>query len=140
VALMGMWVRSYYRLDGLTGLIAPNQSLAVNSAQGRLEFVQQPVGKIQESPWSMFSLKYPHPVGPVGWQRPFGLRLFPASNINLMWGASYWFLVLISGSLAMIFRLRWPVRFTIRDLIIVTTFLAVVLGMMAWLDMAWIGK
>ena len=50
------------------------------------------------------------------------------------------FLLLASGSLAMIFRLRWPWRFTLRSLFIVTTFLAVVLGMIAWLDRAWIGK
>ena len=52
----------------------------------------------------------------------------------------YWFLVLATGSLAMAFQLRWPPRFTLRHLFLATTFLAVVLGMMAWLDRAWIGK
>jgi hypothetical protein len=53
----------------------------------------------------------------------------------------YWFLVLTSGSLAMICRLRWPPwRSTLRSLFIVTTFLAVVLGMSTWLDRAWVGK
>ena len=52
----------------------------------------------------------------------------------------YWFLVLTSGSLAMAFQMRWPWRFTLRSLFIATTFLAVVLGMIAWLDRAWIGK
>jgi hypothetical protein len=33
----------------------------------------------------------------------------------------------------------WPMRFNVRGLFIATTFLAVVLGMMAWLDKAWIG-
>jgi hypothetical protein len=51
-----------------------------------------------------------------------------------------WFLVLTSGSLATLFRLKWPWRFTLRSLFIATTFLAVVLGMIAWLDRAWIGK
>ena len=40
----------------------------------------------------------------------------------------------------MIFRFRWPLRFTLRSLFIATTFLAVVLGMIVWLDRAWIGK
>jgi hypothetical protein len=31
-------------------------------------------------------------------------------------------------------------QFTLRDLLIATTFLAVVLGMIAWLDRAWIGQ
>jgi hypothetical protein len=52
----------------------------------------------------------------------------------------YWFLVLVSGSLAMAFQLRWPWRFTLRSLFIVTAFLAVLMGMIAWLDRAWIGK
>ena len=52
----------------------------------------------------------------------------------------FWFLVLVTGSLAMALRLHWPPRFTLRSLFIVTTFLAVVLGMIAWLDRAWIGK
>jgi hypothetical protein len=53
----------------------------------------------------------------------------------------YWFLVLVSGSLAMVFRMPWPPwRFDLRSLFILTTFLAVVLGMSAWLDRAWIGK
>ena len=51
-----------------------------------------------------------------------------------------WFLVLPTGSLAMICQLRWPPRFTLRSLFIATTFLAIVLGMIAWLDRAWIGK
>ena len=48
----------------------------------------------------------------------------------------YWLLVLATGSLAMLFRLRWPWRFNLRSLFIVTTLLAVVLGLMR----GWIGK
>ena len=40
----------------------------------------------------------------------------------------------------MILQLRWPWRFTLRSLFIATTFLAIVLGMIAWLDHSWIGK
>jgi hypothetical protein len=52
----------------------------------------------------------------------------------------YWFLVLATGSLAMICQMRRPWRFTLRSLVIATTFLAVVLGMTAWLDHPWIGR
>jgi hypothetical protein len=52
----------------------------------------------------------------------------------------YWFLVLATGSLAMMFRIRWPWRFTLRSMFLATTFLAVVLGMVAWLDRSWIRK
>jgi hypothetical protein len=40
----------------------------------------------------------------------------------------------------MLFQLRWPLRFTLRSMFVLTTFLSVVLGMIAWLDRAWIGK
>jgi hypothetical protein len=36
--------------------------------------------------------------------------------------------------------MRWPPHFTLRSLFIATTFLAMVLGMIAWLDRAWIVK
>jgi hypothetical protein len=52
----------------------------------------------------------------------------------------YYYLALVSGSLAMLFRLPFPPRFTTRSMFIATAFLAVVLGMIAWLDRAWIGK
>jgi hypothetical protein len=51
-----------------------------------------------------------------------------------------WLIVLTSGSLAILFQFRWPPLVTLRSLFIVTTFLAIVLGMIAWLDRAWIGK
>jgi hypothetical protein len=65
--------------------------------------------------------------------------------VHLPWKQSlvnlpYWFLALTSGSSAAILRLCWPWRFTLRSLFIVTTFLAVALEMIAWLDRAWIRK
>jgi hypothetical protein len=52
----------------------------------------------------------------------------------------FWFVTLLGGALAMVFQLRWPPwRFTLRSLFVLTTFLAVMLGMIAWLDRAWIG-
>jgi hypothetical protein len=50
------------------------------------------------------------------------------------------FQVLASGSLAIAFQFRWPLRFNLRSLFIATTLIALVLGMSAWLDRAWIGK
>jgi hypothetical protein len=53
---------------------------------------------------------------------------------------TYWFLVIVTGSLAIAVRVQWPPQFTLRTLFKVTTFLAAVLGMIAWLDHPWIGK
>ena len=53
---------------------------------------------------------------------------------------SYSSLVLTSSGAAFLFQLRLPLQFGLRTLFMATTFLAVVLGMIAWLDRAWIGK
>jgi hypothetical protein len=63
--------------------------------------------------------------------------LSPTSSFVVL---PYLFRVLTSGWLAIICQMRWPWRFTLRSQFIATTFLAVVLGMIAWLDRAWIGK
>jgi hypothetical protein len=52
----------------------------------------------------------------------------------------YWFMVLASGTLAMAFRMRWPPQFTLRNLFVAMTFLAVVLGMIALHDTGWMSK
>jgi hypothetical protein len=52
----------------------------------------------------------------------------------------HWFVTLVIGSLAILLRIRWSPRFTLRSLFVATTLLAVVLGMITWLDRGWIGK
>jgi hypothetical protein len=51
-----------------------------------------------------------------------------------------WYLNLTSPSLVLAIQQRWTWRFTRHRLFIATTLLAVVLGMIAWLHRAWIGK
>jgi hypothetical protein len=68
-----------------------------------------------------------------------GFKIYSSPTLTLMF-LPYWFVVLLSGCLAMASRIRWPLRFSLRGLFVVTTFLAVVLGMFAWLDGEWIGR
>jgi hypothetical protein len=151
VALMGMWVRSYQTLDDeLHGLLSHDQGFLVYSTQGELVLYKGPVNShgspiTNHWPWVVIS-------GPGGSWFDFEntSQLQTVSNqlgfgSSFSWAASClhlpdWFLVLASGLLAMAFQLRWPLRFTLRSLFIATTFLAVVLGMIAWLDRAWIVK
>jgi hypothetical protein len=51
-----------------------------------------------------------------------------------------WFLNVAFAGIALLFWLPSSRRFSLRSLFIATTFPAVVLGMIAWLDRAWIGK
>jgi hypothetical protein len=143
VALMGMWVRSYFpRGVRTTGFSR------INSTDGRLTFCGSPftdAGIIVLTSGGYRSVFYTHQDSQQSWTRGtldsrygFGFARSSAGLSILM--LPYWFLVLVSGSLAMAFQLRWPPRFTIRSLFVATTFFAVVLGMIAWLDRAWIGK
>ena len=88
--------------------------------------------------WAWFTRSYP--IGSFeipgvhgGWSTRFGFVIKSVPNWKHETISSivlpYWFLVLASGSLSMSFRMRWPLRFTLRSLFVVTTFLAVVLGM-----------
>jgi hypothetical protein len=87
-------------------------------------------------------------------QRIVGVPPWPRKGMIYPWGFNemkstsswvlmlpYWFLVLAIGSLAIICQMRRPLRrFNLRSLFTVTTFLAIVLGLIAWLDRPWIGK
>jgi hypothetical protein len=145
VVLMGLWIRSCYSVDKLHGRFTARQVLIITSLQSRLQLNEYALtsdkmrGQPSEYwPWSLRSRANTHEV-----------KFFTSgflSTLGFDWiGFSvllpYWFLVLTSGLLAMIFRMRWPPwRFSLRGLFIATTFLAVVLGMIIWLDRSWIGK
>jgi hypothetical protein len=47
----------------------------------------------------------------------------------------YWFLVLLSGIIAALPRLRWPPRISLRGVFIVMTFASLLLGLVGWLDL-----
>jgi hypothetical protein len=144
VALMGMWVRSYSWVDQLHGRLTSTEGFSVGMRPGRLQFgTVIGVALLSDWQWGLVSIARtqksieneraaPHLGFAVSHSR------FGPSVVALT--IPCWFLVLTSGSLAMLCRLRWPWQFKLRTLFVVTTFLAVVLGMIAWLDRAWIGK
>jgi hypothetical protein len=159
VALMGMWVRSYRWSDHFSGRMTETRVFIVVLESGRILWrlesgrtvgrYESPMRNEPRPDWAWRTTSYP--IGSFeiprvhgGWSTGFGF-LMKSDAISLQETVSsvvlpYWFLVLTSGSLAMAFQFPWPPRFTLRSLFIVTTFLAVVLGMIAWLDRAWIGK
>jgi hypothetical protein len=144
VALMGMWVRSYYWIDMLRGPYQDGRLFGITSMSGQLVIPVWPPGLNNSSPsrawlWSTQanpkkSLSLREMFPPMG----FGKR--NTANPAVVSYIPYWFLALATGLLAAACGKRWPRRFTLRSLFIATTFLAVVLGMIAWLDRAWIGR
>ena len=147
VALMGMWVRSHYQHDEVRGRFTGGQCLYVHSVQGRLILSVNPPFATTLGEWSAAIY-----FGPDKQQSVVNIPLLshgiPGSlgfgyyfdKFNWLVAVPFWFLVFASGALAIFFRLSWPLRFTLRRMFVVTTFLAVVLGMIGWLDRAWIGK
>jgi hypothetical protein len=148
VALMGMWVRSYYSMDSIGWSNERSLAFTLTSLHGRARFIRLnlPPGVHLGFTWIFTRLPASEvmidaynnatPPGVVEWSGFYWSSR--ASDTNA--AVPYWFLVLTTGSLAMLFRLRWPLRFTLCSLFIATTLLAVVLGMIAWLDRAWIGR
>ena len=149
VALMGMWLDSLRTWSFINGQITANRAVDFQSLSGHLTFdvSNQERDLFDDEPsddWQLRRLPNPNPKFPLAtipqtFLTPLGFQgIITTTEYCVV--IPYWFLVLVSGSLAMLFRpqLRW--RYTLRSLFIATTFLAVVLGMIAWLDRAWIGK
>jgi hypothetical protein len=150
VALMGSWVRSYDRREGFLVHFTNARVYGVWSVCGHLwfdEFPPEDVATLPEQVCEFMSdplsnrPEYPREGLSQGRWSALGFQAnYRLGDLALAFVIPYWFLMLTTGSLAIAFQLRWPPQFTLRSLFIVTTFLAVVLGMIAWLDRAWIGK
>jgi hypothetical protein len=140
VALVGLWARSYRWVDRSEGRLSTSRYIYVVSVAGQVGFgVDAEVPRPNMLLWRIISEpaeQWIRDLGTIKWSKFWGC--FELSRSQFM--VPYWFLVFASGSLAMLFRLRWPMRFNLRNLFIATTFLAVVLGMKAWLVHPWIGK
>jgi phosphotransferase system glucose/maltose/N-acetylglucosamine-specific IIC component len=144
VALMGMWMRSYYWSYQVFWRTSASYSVGFTSLSGRLVICDcnvAPFGwekatqfpcldwrvsdtsTIQQSPDAQFHI-FSDTTG-SGFMVPFWLPVLLSA---------------LSAGLATIPWIRRPYRFSLRTLLIATTLLAVVLGMIAWLDRSWIGK
>ena len=134
VALMGMWVRSYQRYYMLS-VVNPISSFRIDSGKGRLSSVFT----TRSDSWSVgmetfsYSRVTPNPNSALGFYAKFRPGQF---DFDL----PYWFLVLLSAIFALSPWIRSSKRVSLRTLLIATTLVAVVLGMIAWVDHSWIGK
>jgi hypothetical protein len=151
MALMGMWAITNYRCLEVAGHLPFRQIIHISTMPGRVcvgWVTWQGTDRTPSdvSPWSItwhppdFFYVHRRPNNPPGLIEGLGFVAIHNNVYGWVVRSPFWFLVLASGLLAMAFQVRWPVRFTLRRLFIVTTFLAVALGMFAWLDRPWIGK
>jgi hypothetical protein len=144
VALMGMWVRSYRYLDAVAYKHPPRLAVWLVCSNGQLRC------EIERLPGNVSILGgdgdkcyvFDRPValdpergngsGLLGF-RLLGGRLLPIPVIP------HWCAITVFGALGIALG-RGQFHFSLRTLLITTTFVAVVLGMIAWWDRAWIRK
>jgi hypothetical protein len=133
VALMGMWVRSYWQCDTICGYSSSDQFI-VGSTHGVVycdSLVGFPV-LLDFASWK--SEKYPtanfrqHPAF-LGFRFGGSLKVLP-----------YWFLVLVSGSLSAVLWWRPTPRFSLPVLMITTTIVAVAMAIILELNRPWYWK
>ncbi len=144
VALAGFWLESY---DPLGRILVSGAKYRLSAEDGRIAFVPSVDNLGNPIYWDLTAKSFPLSHFGYGKSTHFypgatnclGFRLH-SSLFGPVVVVPYWFLVLASGFLTMLFQTRWPLQFSLRQLFIATTFLAIVLGMIAWLDRAWLGK
>jgi hypothetical protein len=146
LAFMGMWIRSYHITDFFWVPLPGGYKFGGSLFPGRptFHFVSPEVGLDHQFHWRS---------EPVAEDEEDEAEEEPIESSSFLMGIGfyyndwpsaddltlpYYFLVLASASLALLLRMRWPWRFTLRQLFIVTTFLVFVLGMIACLDRSWI--
>jgi hypothetical protein len=145
LAATSMCVRSYFDWDQLRGHIPKGFNFAVYTTPGRIVLLKYGA-TWQTWPWELTSGPERHRLGldaalsahapdkHLGWFT----KSFSGLDFSVI--VPFWIMVLASGSIALVLRMGWPPRFTIRSLFVVSTFLAMVLGMIAYLDRLWVGR
>jgi hypothetical protein len=136
VLLMVLWVRSYYSTVFVVGpLPNPYGSLLIETKQGRvttcLSYGQGVLSGLNASPWGMHNkpLEEWEPViPPLSTRAAFSYVRWNINHHYLI--LPYWFLTILSGTLAALPWIRS--RFSLRTLLIATTLIAVVLGVVVW--------
>jgi hypothetical protein len=127
VLLIALWVRSYWWMDEITYVHSPAKIIVVVSVEG-LNGVRIGPWQFTGAPRSMIQ-SYWKPRVVYDDNSFLGFR-FKATPTTKTAAVPYWFSVLLFGSLAVAPWFRW--RFSLRTLLIATTLVAVVLGLIVY--------
>jgi hypothetical protein len=143
ILLVALWARSYWHYDWLGGLsIVPTTNgqlittggCLFESATGAIVVVFK--GDWRESLENLrsFGTSSPEPnlrvTGNEGESACSGFRFKRYSASTYRAAIPHWFGILIAGIAALIVWLPW--RFSVRTLLVVTTFVAIGLGLLVW--------
>ncbi len=132
VLLCVLWVRSFNWFDDLAFLFNNSQSMmALQTEPGSLVWTKQEAGG------DTFSKEYYSRFFNTNRrQDPPDLTLASIAGkflvLSFAVSVPFWFLVIVSATLAAIPWFRWSKRFSLRTLLIATTLVAVVLGLVIY--------
>jgi len=134
VLLIGLWVRSYYCFDyGGTGIV-DDAGFLVESAQGAVATIYH--GNLQETlswpSWCLESLPADPGDRATGDQRESATDGFRLQTLGHRFRivVPHWFVIL---AVALIGSAPWiHLRFSLRTLLIATTLIAFLLGLVVW--------
>jgi hypothetical protein len=159
LALVAFWVRSYHKADRLHGRLWGKHSFIIASKQGRLTIVgfrwhgaslwrwgvlsyptedamSFPVGNMQQYDrvlgFGVIRRPIYHVMPPVQETARGTMLVFGAATAALRGSAGivpYWCLVLVFALQSALLAARWPLRYSLRSLMLVVTLVAVVLGL-----------
>jgi hypothetical protein len=133
VLLIVLWVRSYWWLDGISSPMSNGLGFQVYSTDGRIVCSEgSPAGPTQSKPWEL-NIGYEHTLeGAEASNSVFrGFDILREPCVTRIRGP-HWFPVLIFAALTAAPWLRGSRKFSLRTLLIATTLVAVVLGLVAW--------
>jgi hypothetical protein len=137
--LVVLWVRSYAWRDGVNGRVLSQHRFMTSSLQGRLRFAISRTDDREHFPLNRCYLacgRIPPSGSPpdFGWVQDPSQTLGFHASVSPRWvvlGLPHWFLLLLCGILPALDWFPRPFRFTLRTLLAVTTYVAVVLGLIA---------
>jgi hypothetical protein len=133
VLLLVLWVRSYWWVEGFAVPLTSKYYFGAASQPGCVGFAFHPMGQLSSSQIRRFQR-----FQTETWLEPVRRERLP--NISRVWGTfnfrrySYivpdWFVLISLATLAAVPWFRW--RFTLRTLLVATTLIAVLLGVVVW--------
>jgi hypothetical protein len=137
VMLVGLWMRSYLVIDGLSFPLTSRLCLNLGSMPGCAGAGIAPKsGLLPNQPlpsWNSGSteewLNIPIEAKHCQPSRVWGIFFADSEGFLI----PYWFVTIFAGLFALVPWLRWSKRFSLRTLLIATTLVAVGLGLIVWL-------
>ena len=137
VLLIALWVRSYWCSDTVWGHLPPRISLSVNEICGDVIIKAGPTARDEEGGWAAESSELNDYLrialqSHIRANTSAGFGILDERPISWIVFLPIWSLMVLAASIGLAPWIRWSKRFSLRTLLIATTLVAVVLGLIVW--------